>query len=173
MRKQHNLIATCLFLLLSINASIGLAENDKQPVLINIKRMSLDTALKLAQAAIKTCRQKGVQIAVTVVDRGGHPQVVLRDVLAQDLTLPISKQKAYTAMSFNTVTSQLTGRFKDPFSIGKIDGVLIAAGGVPINAGGNIVGGVGVSGAPSGKTDEECAQAGLDAVQDDLEMAPM
>jgi uncharacterized protein GlcG (DUF336 family) len=146
---------------------------DGQPVLVNIKRMSLDTALKLAQAAITQCRKEGVQVAVTVVDRGGHPQVVLRDVLAQDFTLEVSKQKAYTAMTFNNATSAMTSRFKEPFSIGKIQGIVISAGGIPITAGGNIIGGVGVSGAPSGLTDEKCAKAGLAAVHDDLEMASM
>lgn len=144
---------------------------EEQPVLVNIKRISLDTALTMAKAAIDQCRKEGVQVAVTVIDRGGHPQVVLRDVLAMDLTLTISKQKAYTAMSFNTPTANLTSRFTEPFSIGKIDGIVISRGGLPIAAGGNILGGIGVSGAPSGKTDEACAQAGLNAVRDDLEMA--
>jgi len=144
---------------------------DEQPVLVNIKRMSLDIALKLAQAAIAQCRKEGVQVAVTVVDRGGHPQVVLRDVLAQDFALEVSLQKAYTAMTFNSATSTMTDRFIDPFSIGKIQGIVLSAGGIPINAGGNIIGGVGVSGAPSGLTDEKCAKAGLDAVLDDLEMS--
>jgi uncharacterized protein GlcG (DUF336 family) len=147
------------------------ATEGEQPVLVDIKRMSLDTALKMAQAAIKTCRKEGVQVAVTVIDRGGHPQVVLRDVLAQDLSLEISKQKAYTAMTFNAATSAMTGRFKDPFSVGKIPGIIIAAGGIPITAGGNIIGGIGVSGAPSGETDEKCAKAGLDSILPDLEMA--
>lgn len=146
---------------------------EEQPVLVDIKRMSLDTALKIANATIKACRKEGVQVAVTIVDRGGHPQVVLRDVLAQDLTLEISKQKAYTAMTFNSATSAMAGRFKDPFSIGKIQGIVMSAGGIPVNAGGNIMGGIGVSGAPSGETDEKCAKAGLDAVIDDLEMAGM
>ena len=143
---------------------------EKQPVTVNIKRMSLDMAYIAAKATIDTCRQEGVQVAVTIIDRGGHPQVVLRDVLAMDLTLTISKQKAYTAMSFNSATSGLTGRFTDPFSIGKVEGLVMSAGGLPINAGGNILGGIGVSGAPSGETDEKCAQAGLDAILDDLEM---
>jgi uncharacterized protein GlcG (DUF336 family) len=166
--KAVVLLALSVLWLPSIQAAEG-----GQPVLVDIKRMSLDTALKLAQATIKACRKEGVQVAVTVVDRGGHPQVVLRDVLAQDLTLEISKQKAYTAMTFNSATSDMAGRFKDPFSIGKIDGIVMSAGGVPINAGGNIIGGVGVSGAPSGETDEKCAKAGLAAVSDDLEMASM
>jgi len=145
----------------------------EQPVVVDIKRMSMETALKIAQAAIAACRKERVQIAVTVIDRGGHPQVVLRDVLAMDLTLPISYQKAYTAMSFNTPTSLLQGRFTSPGSIAKVDNVLPTPGGVPITASGSILGGVGVSGAPSGKTDEKCAKAGVAAVQDDLEMESM
>ena len=146
---------------------------EEQPTVVDIKRMSLDVALRIAKATIDQCRKEGVQVAVTVVDRGGHPQVVLRDVLAQDLTLTISKMKAYTAMSFNMKTSAMEGRFTSPFSIGKVNGIVVSAGGVPVTASGNIIGGVGVSGAPSGKTDEKCAQAGVDAVADDLEMATM
>ncbi|WP_455223240.1 GlcG/HbpS family heme-binding protein [Kaarinaea lacus] len=146
---------------------------EQQPTVVDIKRMSMDVALRLAKAAIEQCRKEGVQVAVTVVDRGGHPQVVLRDVLAQDLTLTISRMKAYTAMSFNMDTSAMEGRFTSPFSIGKVEGIVVSAGGVPITASGNILGGVGVSGAPSGKTDEKCAKAGVSAVIDDLEMATM
>ena len=159
------------FITLLSLSSIGFADESDQPTMVNIKRISLDMAMKLAQATIAECRKQGVQVAVTVIDRGAHPQVVLRDVLAMDLTLTISKQKAYTAMSFNTATSALGGRFTDPFSIGKVEGIVTSAGGLPINAGGNILGGVGVSGAPSGETDEKCAQAGIDAIIDDLEMA--
>src|SRR5699024_2965133 len=131
-------------------SSVAYGQSDDQPVMINVKRLSLDTALSIAQAAIKQCRAEGVQIAVTVVDRSGHPQVVLRDVLAMDITLDISRQKAHTAMAFNAPTSALESRFEQPFSVAKVDGILPAAGGVPITAAGAIVGGVGVSGAPSG-----------------------
>jgi len=143
---------------------------DDQPVTVNIKRLSMDTALRIAQATIEQCRQEGVQIAVTVVDRGGHPQVVLRDVLAMDITVPISRMKAHTAMAFNSPTSALEGRFDSPHSVAKLDTLVISAGGVPITAGGAILGGVGVSGAPSGETDEKCAAAGVEAVSGDLEM---
>jgi uncharacterized protein GlcG (DUF336 family) len=137
---------------------------------ISTKRMTLETATRIAQAAIAKCRKEGVQIAVTVVDRGGHPQVVMRDVLAMDITLPISQQKAHTAMAFNTPLSQMEGRFKGSYQVPKIDGLVISAGGVPVNIGGTILGGVGVSGAPSGVVDEKCAKAGVDAVRGDLEM---
>ncbi len=150
--------------------SFGTAQAEDPPI-VPIKRLSMEMALQIAQGAIEQCRKEGVQIAVTVVDRGGHAQAVLRDVLAMDLTLTISKQKAYTAMSFNSPTSELEKRFTTPFSVGKIDGLVMSAGGLPINAGGTILGGVGVSGAPSGVTDEKCARAGIDAVLADLEMA--
>ena len=142
----------------------------KQPVLVSIKRMSLDTALKAAHAAIEACRKAGVQVAVTVLDRGGDAQVVLRDVLAAELTLKVSHGKAYAAMSFVTPTSQLGNRFTTPFAPPSVGGLVIGAGGLPIQAGGELVGGIGVSGAPSGQTDERCAQAGYDAISEDLEL---
>lgn len=147
------------------------AAESEQPVMVSLKRLSMETALRIAQAAIKQCRAEGVQIAVTVVDRGGHPQVMLRDVLAMDITVPVSRKKAHTAMAFNSATSSLEGRFPSPHSVAKLDALIVSAGGVPIQAGGQIVGGVGVSGAPSGEVDEKCAQAGVDAVSADLEMA--
>jgi len=144
---------------------------DEQPVIINIKRMTLDAALTAAKATIEACRKEGIQVAVTIVDRGGHAQVVLRDVLAPHITVPISRDKANTAMSFGASTGSLKGRFEGAYEVPKIDGLLMSRGGLPIAAGGSILGGIGVSGAPSGVTDEKCAQAGLDAILDDLEMA--
>jgi uncharacterized protein GlcG (DUF336 family) len=165
-------------LTLILAATLGLATlpalaAEGQPLIVNIPRLSLDVALRAAQAAISACRKEGVQVSVTVVDRGGHPQVVLRDVLAMDVSLPISRDKAYTAMSFNSPTGNLEERFKGAYGVPKTPGLLIARGGLPIVAGGAILGGIGVSGSPSGETDEKCAKAGLDAVQDDLEMAFM
>jgi len=159
-----------LFPVLAIAIAFTPTLHAEEPMTINIKRLSLETAARIADAAIKACRKEGVQIAVTVVDRGGHPQVVMRDVLAMDITLPISKQKAHTAMAFNSPLSQMEGRFEGAYAVPKIDGLVISAGGLPINIGGTILGGVGVSGAPSGVTDEKCAQAGIDAVKADLEM---
>jgi len=142
----------------------------EEPLTLSVKRLKMETALRIAQAAIAQCRKEGVQIAVTVVDRSGHAQVVLRDVLAMDITLPISKQKAHTAMAFNSPLSQMEDRFTKPFQVAKLDGLIISAGGIPINIGGSILGGIGVSGAPSGLIDEKCAKAGLAAVSEDLEM---
>ncbi|MEO5342895.1 MAG: heme-binding protein [Gammaproteobacteria bacterium SHHR-1] len=136
---------------------------------VNIKRLTLNTAGKAAHAAIEACRAKGVQVGVTLVDRNGLVQVSLRDTLAASITIPISQGKARAAANFGVPTSALKERANGP--IGRTPGLVMSTGGLPIEAAGTLYGAIGVSGAPSGLTDEECAQAGVDAIQDDLEMA--
>jgi uncharacterized protein GlcG (DUF336 family) len=138
-------------------------------LVVSVKRLSLDTAVKLAEASIAACREKGIQIGVTVVDRDGTVQVQLRDTIAAPITATISKMKAFTAANFNAATSAMAARADTP--IGRIDGLVMSAGGVPIQVSGALIGAVGVSGAPEGVTDEECAKAGLDKVAEDLELA--
>lgn len=141
----------------------------EDPMMVSVKRLSLETAQRIAQGAIDACREKGIQIGVTVVDRDGVIQTQLRDTIAAPITIPISFKKAYTAVNFNADTSALGERADTP--IGRLDFLVMSAGGAVVQVGGALVGGVGVSGAPSGDTDEECAKAGVAAVQDDLEMA--
>ena len=141
------------------------------PMVLPIQRLAMDMAVKAAQATIAACRKEGLSIAVTIIDRGGHVQVTLRDTLAMPITVPISKQKAYAALNFNMPSSALESRFTTPFGPAKLDGLIAAAGGLPITAGSTILGGIGVSGAPSGETDEACAMAGIKAIIDDIEMA--
>ncbi len=140
------------------------------PMVVPLQRLSMNTAVKIAQGAIEACRDKGIQIAVTVVDREGTVQVTLRDTIAAPITVPISRMKAYTAVNFNAATSAMADRADTP--IGRVEGLVMSAGGVPVLVGGSsLVAGVGVSGAPGGETDEECALAGIAEIQDDLEMA--
>ena len=144
---------------------------DEESVVLPVLRLDVGLAQKAAQATIDACRKEGLNVAVTIVDRGGHAQVVLRDTMAMPITVPISKQKAYAAMNFNLPTSELEGRFTTPYGPPKIDGLITSAGGLPITAGSSILGGIGVSGAPSGEVDQACAKAGIDAIITDLEMA--
>lgn len=142
----------------------------EDPMVVQVQRLSMDTAVKIAQGAIEACREKGIQIGVTVVDRDGTVQVTLRDTIAAPITVPISEMKAKTAANFNSATSAMTARADTP--IGRIDGLVMSAGGVPVLVGGSaLVAAVGVSGAPAGETDEECALAGLAKIQEDLDMA--
>jgi uncharacterized protein GlcG (DUF336 family) len=139
------------------------------PMTVEVKRLSMNTALEIAQATVDACREKGIQIGVTVVDRNGVVQAQLRDTIAAPITVPISYKKAYTAVNFNADTSALAERADTP--VGRQDFLVMSAGGVTVSVGGALLGGVGVSGAPAGETDDECAKAGVAAVQDELEMA--
>lgn len=130
-------------------------------------------ALELAQAALKDCRDRGFQTAVAVVDRFGVPQVMLRDALAGAHTPETAIAKARTAVSFRAATEQLSaatqaGQINS--AIRHIPGYVFLGGGVPVEGGGSILGGIGISGAPGGAEDDACARAGLQAVEDRLMM---
>lgn len=142
-----------------------------EAMILPIKRLTVDTALKIAKATIAKCRKEAVNVTVTIIDRGGDTQVVLRDTLAMDVTLDISKKKAYTAMSMNSRTIELQSMVKAHSALGTYNGLLLQGGGVPINIGGTIMGGIGVSGAPDSKIDQKCADAGLNAVIAEIEMS--
>lgn len=139
-------------------------------MVVPLQRLSIDAAVKIVQGAIEECREKGIQIAVTVVDREGTVQGTLRDTIAAPMAVPISTMKAFTAVNFNAATSAMADRADTP--IGRVEGLVMSAGGVPLLVGGSsLVAGVGVSGAASGEIDEECALAGIAEIQDDLDMA--
>jgi uncharacterized protein GlcG (DUF336 family) len=167
MNKTLMAVSTlALALTASLSSTAALADD---PLTVSVKRLSLQSAQRIAQATIDACREKGIQIGVTVVDRDGVVQAQLRDTIAAPITVPISYKKAYTAVNFNAATSALEARADT--AVGRQDFLVMSAGGVTVQSGGSLVGGVGVSGAPSGETDEECALAGVAAVQDDLDMA--
>ena len=157
--------------LLASTLIIGLSSNviaEDSPS-VSIKRLTMESALAVAQGAIKECRKQGVQITATVVDRNGLVQAIARDTLAPPVSIDISRMKAYTAANFMADTSALASRANT--SIGRVDGLVMSAGGAIINVGGVVYGAVGVSGAPSGVTDEKCAKAGVKIIAEELEMA--
>ena len=138
-----------------------------------VKLMTPETALKAAQAALKKCRDDGFQVTVAVVDRSGVTQVVLRDRFAGPHTVDMAIDKAWTAVSFRTPTGELA-KATQPGSaqsgIRDRPRVAAVAGGLVIESGGVLVGGIGVSGAPGGDRDDVCAKAGIDSIRDSLEL---
>ena len=161
-------IATLILTFALMGFSYSAAADEDSPYL-TIKRMTMETANAVALAAVLACREQGVQSSATVVDKNGTVQAVVRDTLAPPVSITVSRLKAYTAANFSVATSEL-GRQANS-SLANVPGLMMGAGGVLIEAGGTIYGAVGVSGAPSGETDEACAKAGVAVVIDDLEMA--
>jgi uncharacterized protein GlcG (DUF336 family) len=138
----------------------------------SIKLLTPETALKAAQAALKKCRDNGFQTTVAVVDRMGVTQVLLRDRFAGTHTVDMARAKAWTAVSFRTNTTALaeaTQAGRPSSGVRQLPGVAAVGGGLMIEAGGGLLGAIGVSGAPGGKEDDACAAAGIAAVKDDLE----
>ncbi len=137
-----------------------------------IKLLTPDTALKAAQAALKKCRDSGFQATVAVVDRMGVTQVLIRDRYAGAHTVHTAQAKAYSAVSFRTNTTELseaTRAGQAMSGIRHLPGVAAVGGGLMIEAGGSLLGAIGVSGAPGGKEDDLCAAAGIAAIRDDIE----
>ncbi len=138
-----------------------------------VKVLTPETALKAAQAALKRCRDSGWQASVAVADRMGVVQVLLRDRFAGPHTVDMASAKAYTAVSFRTNTTQLaeaTQPGKPQSGIRNRPGVAAVGGGLMIEAGGSLLGAIGVSGAPGGREDDSCAAAGIAAIGDELEL---
>jgi uncharacterized protein GlcG (DUF336 family) len=138
-----------------------------------VRVLTPEAAQKAVNAAMAECRRQGFQVAVAVVDRSGIAQALLRDRLAGPHTVQTAISKGYTAISFRTDTlefARLTAPQSPAAGIRQIPNVVAVGGGVQISAGGQLLGAIGVSGAPSGEADELCAKAGIEAIRDEIEL---
>lgn len=133
-----------------------------------VKDISLKAAQELANATLEDCTKKGFRVAVTVVDRDGRVKLIIRGDGTGPHTLSTSRRKAFTALTFKATTIATVERVaKNPgaANLKDISGVLLLGGGVPIKIGSEVVGAVGVSGAPGGDKDEACAMVGLKKIE--------
>jgi uncharacterized protein GlcG (DUF336 family) len=130
--------------------------------------LPLGTANKAVQAAIEACRKDGYRVSVSVVDRAGILRVMGRADGAGPHTVDSSRKKAYTAASLRRPTTELAELITKVQTLQALrevnDNILMVGGGLPIEIGGDVVGGIGVGGAPGAHLDDACAQAGLDAI---------
>ncbi len=130
--------------------------------------LPLGVANKAIHAALESCKKDGYRVSVSVVDRAGVLRAMERADGAASHTVDSSRKKAYTAAGMRRPTTELADLImKVPTlqALRDINGeMLILGGGLPIEIGGEVVGGIGVGGAPGAHLDDACAQDGLDAI---------
>ena len=138
--------------------------------LVDHKDLSLGTALAIATTAIETCKTNGYRVSASVVGRAGEVILQLRGDGTGPHTMANSFRKAYTARTFRVPSGEIVERLKkDPqLAFVHLTNVIAAQGALPIKVGDDVIGAIGVSGAPGGEKDEACAKAGLDKVADQL-----
>ncbi len=132
------------------------------------KNMSLDLANQIAAASVAACVANGYAVAATVVDRAGTVRAVQRADNAGPHTLGASQAKAFTSASAkNTTLAMMDASQKNlaAANLVHIPGYLLLGGGVPVKVGNEVIGAVGVGGAPGGNLDEQCAMVALDKVK--------
>ena len=170
-------IVVALAIILTTTNSYALQEEGE--ALYRYRSLSLALASEAAWGAVRACRERGYSVAVSVVDRGGNQQAELRDRFAGPHTPETAFRKAWTANSFRQSTGELATLLEEgkiPSQIPNNPGALLVGGGVVIEAGGEIIGAIGVSGAPPGKSERDsidgaCAKAGIEAVRESIEFA--
>ncbi len=129
--------------------------------------LPLALASKAAAVAVEKCKKDGYRVSAAVVDRAGVLKVLMRGDGAGPHTTDSSSKKAYTAASLRRPTSELADLISKNPSLQALrdmnDRILILGGGLPIEIAGEVVGGIGVGGAPGAHLDDACAQAGIEA----------
>ena len=133
------------------------------------KNMSLELANQVAAATVSACATNGYNVTAAVVDRAGTLRALQRADNAGPHTVAAAQAKAYTSASARNATSaMLEGVQKNPGAQTLVDipGFLVLGGGVPVRVGNEVIGAVGVAGAPGGHLDEQCANAALAKVTD-------
>ena len=152
---------------------VGTVSAQPAPATHSIRILTPEGAPKAVNAALAACRKEGFQVAVAVVDRSGVTQAMLRDRFAGPHTPDVAANKAWTAVSFRTDTVDLaraTQPGQPSSGLRSVPRFTAVGGGLPIEGAGSVLGGIGVSGAPSGEADQACARAGIAAVRDDIDL---
>lgn len=130
--------------------------------------LPLSLANKAIQAAVDACKKDGYRVSVSVVDRSGVLRAMGRADGAGPHTVDSSRKKAYTTASVRRPTGELADLITKVPTLQSLrdmnSEILILGGGLPIEIGGEVVGGIGVGGAPGAHLDDACAQQGLDAI---------
>jgi len=142
---------------------------------VTMHKLSAALANELVGESVRECMQKGYKVVAVVVDLDGVRQALLRGDGAPVHSLDNAFYKAYTLASMGPArneesTRQIADRLaKAPPStvpVFPLPNITYAQGAIAIVANGQTIGALGVSGAPGGQFDEECARAAMAKVRE-------
>jgi len=143
--------------------------------LVTTQKLSAALANELVGESVAQCAKNGYKVVAVVVDLDGVRQALLRGDGAPVHSMDNAYYKAYTIASLGLSrkeesTKQIADRMAKapPSNVPQtpLPNVTYAQGAIAIMAGGNTIGGLGVSGAPGGQFDEECARAAMAKIKD-------
>jgi uncharacterized protein GlcG (DUF336 family) len=160
---RFRVLAVAAFLLAGAFSMTALSQD-----LLTQKVISMEMAQTMAQATVAQCRANGFHVSVTILDNSGLLKAFLRDDGSGAGTPDLSRSKAYTALFFRRTSGETAKVFGAMTPPPNVPGTVLMQGGVPIKAGTETIGAIGVSGAPGGDKDEACADAGIAKVADKL-----
>ena len=155
--------------------AFGFAPGVEAQGVMTIQKVSAQIANELVGDAVATCAQKGYAVTAVVVDLDGVRQAMLRGNGAPIHTLDNAFYKSYSAASLTlarkedstkAVADRMAKAAPTTVPATPLPNVTYVQGGVTIMVNGTAIGALGVSGAPGGNFDEECARAALAKVQD-------
>jgi len=156
-----------LFFLAVVISSASYAED-----VSSVRQMSYGLAADIAKSAVEACFEQGYQASAVVVDRAANILVVMRHQNASRFTVELATRKANAVILSGTSTGNFKKNRADiREEMNMLNDIIVLEGGLPIEAAGSLLGGIGVSGAPGGDKDAVCAQQGIAAVQERLDFA--
>lgn len=157
-------------MLIAAGMTCGLTNTASAQSVVATKQLTIEVADGMAMAAIEQCRKDGFRVSVAIVDRSGNVQALLKDNGAGPHTPDTARRKAYTSASFGVSSAEFAKRVSNPgaATLKDISEVIALAGALPIRSGNDLLGGIGVGGAPAGEKDEVCANAALQKFADKL-----
>jgi uncharacterized protein GlcG (DUF336 family) len=131
--------------------------------------ISAELAQRMVDAAVAKARELGVTENVAILDDGGNLKAFRRMDGAPILSIEMAQNKAYTAL-FGVSTQDFFNLIQgDPSLLAGIPTLARVAawgGGFPIKVNGEVVGAIGLSGAPAVQNDVDCARAALALISD-------
>ncbi|BAS57882.1 hypothetical protein NIES2135_27420 [Leptolyngbya boryana NIES-2135] len=162
-KRTRAVVSTVVFSLLAVNGTHAFGQSVR-----NEKQISLELASEAAMSAIAQCREQGFRVSAVVLDRGGNTKIAMTDDSAGLHTLDSARRKAYTALTFRVPSAEFAKRVATTPALASFEGVIALAGGLPIRSGNEVIGSIGIGGAPAGERDEGCAQTGIRKIQSRL-----